>query len=530
MKTNYCTLLNLLKRIIKSGLNKSIVLLILSTCSLSVLANNIAISNVVFTTQNPTLNYSMIKFDVSWDNSWRTSTQESNWDAAWVFVKFKLSSGTAWSHATINYVNGTAAGDGHTQPANSTITTPSDGKGVFIYRSADMAQGSVSYTGVELRWNYGTDGVADNAIVDVDVMAIEMVYIPQASFYLGDGSATPSGNFNVYNSTAAFQITGEGALTLGGAAAGNLRNSNATPGDYDNATTQSLPAAFPKGYNAFYCMKYEVTQEQYTDFLNKLTRAQQETRTGSVVATDAITNVYVMRNAATLAERCAIRCPATGNGTTAPIVFSTVYPHVPSNNMTVGDQLAYLHWAAIRPITEMEYEKAGRGTLAVVADARPWGTTTVTQATGITNGGTVTEAPTNAANCVCQGHASVQGPMRSGCFAGGSRANAGAGYYGVMELAGSLWDFVVTTGHATGRGFTGTHGTGTLNANGNATNGDWPGIVAGEVTSYTGMGGRGGSWWAATANYSRLSDRAQAVLTANTRYNDTGARGARTAP
>jgi len=78
---------------------KHVVSLLLICClglSASLMANNIAVSNVSTTGQNTSqgtnnsANYTMVKFDVSWGNSWRTSSGPSNWDAAWVFVKFMV--------------------------------------------------------------------------------------------------------------------------------------------------------------------------------------------------------------------------------------------------------------------------------------------------------------------------------------------------------------------------------------------------------------------------------------------------------
>ena len=43
-----------------------------------------------------------------------------------------------------------------------------------------------------------------------------------------------------------------------------------------------------------------------------------------------------------------------------------------------------------------------------------------------------------------------------------------------MDLAGSVWERVITFGHPRGRAFRGTHGDGTLTGNGQATNEDWP--------------------------------------------------------
>jgi len=63
-------------------------------------ANNIAVGTVTLTEQNTTSDYTHIKFNISWENSWKVSTGPSNWDAAWVFVKYKETGG-GWKHATM---------------------------------------------------------------------------------------------------------------------------------------------------------------------------------------------------------------------------------------------------------------------------------------------------------------------------------------------------------------------------------------------------------------------------------------------
>ena len=126
------------------------------------IANNVTTANVSVGSQNTSLHYSMVKFDIAWENSWRTVTNESNYDGCWIFVKFRKKNTYAWQHATFNYVSpGTAGASGHTEPSGSTISTPSDGKGIFIYRNA-VGNGNINWTGAQLRWNYGADGVADN--------------------------------------------------------------------------------------------------------------------------------------------------------------------------------------------------------------------------------------------------------------------------------------------------------------------------------------------------------------------------------
>ena len=162
-------------------------------------------------TPNTVLNYTTVSFDLAWDNSWRTNVGPTNWDAAWIIVKYRLKTSIVWNHATLNYVNGTGTGDGHTVPAGTTISSVNDtgaggARGVFLYPSAVMAQANVSYTNVNLQWNYGVDGLADDDRVEVFVFAIEMVHVPQASFYVGDGDGTLTGQFRIQASNTLVRV------------------------------------------------------------------------------------------------------------------------------------------------------------------------------------------------------------------------------------------------------------------------------------------------------------------------------------
>ena len=67
----------------------------------------------------------------------------------------------------------------------------------------------------------------------------------------------------------------------------------------------------------------------------------------------------------------------------------------------------------------------------------------------------------------------------------------GASFYWVMDLAGSVWERVITFGHPRGRAFTGSHGDGTLSGYGDATNEDWP--LGDQETG--GYGYRGGGYY-----------------------------------
>lgn len=471
---------------------KKIVITILALSLIGIVnANNIAVTNSSIVNQNTAGDYTHVKFDISWENSWRTSTLESNWDAAYIFVKYRIPPMNTWYHATLNYVDGSAANDGNTEPAGATINTTSDGKGAFLYRNADGI-GNVNYTGAQLRWDYGADGLNDDDSVEICVFAIEMVYVPQGAFYAGDGCTGVSvgiqGQFEDGVSGNPLQITSEAALTLGGGGAGSLGNNNrtgmTTPSyeDFSDGTTKTLPANFPKGYNAFYCMKYEITQGQYADFLNKLSLTQATARylgsynTNFQSITGSHPNYYA-------------------DAPDRPLVY-----------VNYADFLSYLDWSGLRPMTELEYEKACRGTRNPVVDEYAWGDITI-HASGYTvsNSGLPNEtinAVTTVGNAAYVSTDNSR-PYRAGAIAASqatpNRVEAGATYYGIMEMAGNQWELTMSVGRAEGRVFDGAHGDGEIDAAGVYDVATWPGGVYG-------MGMRGGAY--NSPNYQlRISSR-----------------------
>ena len=497
----------------------------------AVQANNITVSNISLTQRNATDDYTMVQFDLSWENSWRTSNLNgdgvTNWDAAWVFVKYRVAGGV-WQHAWLN--NDGHSGTGATiyaglqTPGSAFNATTNPGVGVFIYRSAD-GTGTFSITGAKLRWNYGANGVAEDASVEVKVFAIEMVYVPEGAFYVGSGGAE-SGRFKNGTTNNPFLISSEGPLEIGNEN-GKLWGSSAS-GENTIGGAGTLGGSFPKGYASFYCMKYEVSQQQYVDFLNSLTRVQQNNRTGTDLAagTTIVTNRYVMSNLGILSQRNGIRCdgailandPITfycdlsGNGTGGE---SNDGQWIACNFLSWMDGAAYADWAGLRPMTELEFEKACRGTITPVANEYIWGTTDYLQVTGIDNSGTANETASNsgAGISVYGDNASVKGPLRVGALASAgttTRATSGSSYYGIKELGGNLWERPVTIGNTDGRAFTGLHGDGALNANGHANQAAWPGLVSGAVTGAGGTGHRG-SAWSMPRELMRISDRSYAV-------------------
>ncbi|MCH8292954.1 hypothetical protein IH992_17830 [Candidatus Poribacteria bacterium] len=180
--------------------------------AMPIYANNIQVdSEPTLTDADTVANTTHVQFDLSWDNSWRTdSTAPNNYDAAWVFVKYKPTGGD-WAHATLDT-------SGHSVTTENgvaaTIETPGDGRGVFIYRTVD-GTGSIDWDGVKLRWDYGTDGLLDETAVTVKVFAIEMVHIPQGAFFVGDADNDQFGSFHDGDDNGPYNVTGEGLITVG---------------------------------------------------------------------------------------------------------------------------------------------------------------------------------------------------------------------------------------------------------------------------------------------------------------------------
>jgi len=426
-------------------------------------ADPIRIGNVRVT-NSPEAGQSGIVLDLAWDYSWREAWEVpeqacalfyahelfnreqdqkwegkpplklENWDAAWVFVKFRAPGG-AWQHATLSPL----AAD-HGKPAGAALDVGLDdnlasdgasakrGLGVFVYR-AGIGYGPNAWKDLSLRWLHGADGVSDPAAAEIRVFGIKMVYVPKGAFWAGDGAVQDPGakflpdptgpgvgehwplrgggawrtwdicaQFQAGDTSDPLRIESEDALTLGGTRVSNLGNHNShglqLGEDFSSWVTQQLPARFPKGVAAFYCMRTELTEGQYVEFLNTLTYEQQKAHTKPPPDSPAgmkclcyAGRMKPCRNSIQIAvpgiqqvEELVTRSDgviATVSRPDTPAVYRTDAPHAACNHVVPKDVIAYAGWAGLRPMTELEFEKACRGPVKPLPDEYAWGSKNV---------------------------------------------------------------------------------------------------------------------------------------------------------
>ncbi len=247
-----------------------------------VTASDLKIEGIEWSRDVAPLQYK-VKFTVLWNNSWRN---ERNYDAAWIFLKY---TGTSYQQAS--YRHAKLMPTGHqllinhiAGSSNPVIEIPDDRIGLFIYPSA-------KYRGAN-RWTI--ELILDTAILHdtdfnpnsrlIEAYGIEMVQVPQAAFTIGEGDTVAAWkNYSLFISdgngrpAGLWKVNAENENIPVGKEKGNLFYNVQTP-LYQGDQQGIIPAAFPKGFQSFYIMKYETTQGQYAAFLNCISNGGTATR------------------------------------------------------------------------------------------------------------------------------------------------------------------------------------------------------------------------------------------------------------
>jgi hypothetical protein len=376
-------------------------------------ADGLRIDNATVAPRDASAAY--VKFDISWEHSWRHGVFH---DAAWVFFKVQADGKAGWRHARLvadKVVNPTGYGRGKGTPLELVVPDGEDGfVGMFVRRAAD-GKGAVETRNVTAVLDFTAASGVKKDVKDprIEAFGIEMVYVAEGPFSLGSGGAELN-RFYMWTDrsrdiaprrlgtagwlrhddgqdTPPYRVTGSGAIPTG-RQEGKLWAAGIRPADGGE-----IPARFPNGYAAFYSMKFHyITQGHYADFLNTLTEKEASKR-------------YHARGHGLAIKR---------SGTSPNYTYSASQPQGRCPWLSWADGAAFAAWTGLRPMTELEYEKA------------------------------------------------IRGPI-----------NVGTSYWGVAGLnSGGHYERPVSAGSAAGRAFAGTHGRGKP-----ALPADWPVDVGGAV-------------------------------------------------
>ncbi len=326
-------------------MKKVIILIVLLGNCLLLSANNIKIENVSYDRVTR-----KVSFDISWENAWR---QTSNFhDAAWVFAKYRTLNQPNWKH--VNIVPTTTSTSGILE----TIET-NDKLGFFVRFNTDSL-GHVLPTQVSFEPTDNSFGGLAGLFPDFQVYAVEMVYVPRGDFYVG--APVTKNNHILFEDLVLFTYNNTSNINVRSYLPVHITSENQINSGPINIipylSNQGIPANFPKGFDSFYCMKQEISNDQLVSFFNAL--GTDGSRLNALGMRWVSGNKYLYHNITKDQDTVDIIGTPTENG----YVFTCEagYENHPAV-MTPYTLISYLHWSGMVPMTELQYVKACRGPL-----------------------------------------------------------------------------------------------------------------------------------------------------------------------
>ncbi|MBO6576590.1 MAG: SUMF1/EgtB/PvdO family nonheme iron enzyme [Rhodothermales bacterium] len=431
---------------------------------------------------------------VSWDNAW---FNERNHDAAWLFFKVLRPSG--YQHLYLIPESGVLLAKGEVAMPDADVLVADDGTGAFV-RPASTWRGRLQYR-VLLRQD--AERTPLNAGTEIAAYAVEMVYIPEGPVELGDPDPRALDYGAFFRSDASgrpagtFRITAADQEIPVGPDAGSLYY-QVRRDIYQGDQSGPIPGTFPNGFAGFYLMKYEVSQGEYAAFLSSLAGwpgAGHRANVGDPLYRERGGSIRMTQGR-----------------------FVADHPDRRNVFWHWDDMMAFTDWAGLRPYTEFEFTKAARGPLEPQPLEYPWNSADF-------------DVMQRRIHPESQDAVMLNGLDESD-MTEANRAQFGASYYWVMDLAGSMWEKVVTAGDEVGRAFTGNHGDGTVDSYGDADVAGWP---SGYKAS-KGYGYRGGGYYGRAVSqsdfnpFSPIALRTYGAWSGGPRNAAYGFRAARTAP
>jgi hypothetical protein len=224
--------------------------------------------------------------------AWR---HDVNHSAVWVFFKVRLDGQAEWKHVRL-------VADKDLNPAGYAqesgikldfmVPRGDDGYVGMFVRLADHGMGDMKATGLTAIWDLQNTGIKKDTKVALKIYGLKMVYVAEGSYYLGTGGdetyafyqpqpekkqgaekeriGGPNASMIVRESVESaaefppYYVTNSAAIPTG-KTPGKLWAHGAEPEDGG-----VIPATFPNGYKAFYMMERPIPQAAYAYFLSSL--------------------------------------------------------------------------------------------------------------------------------------------------------------------------------------------------------------------------------------------------------------------